>query len=204
MRATQPVNATSRKPAARQERIWPRDSDMGSKLRMAGAQELDRGAGLRGEALGEGGEIDRTVAQDDAKQSGAQEGEVTGAPRVAAQFAVFLPGDIASVVIGAFDAPMAATACEPLPTGKGGARGGGDEETGFAGSQAGFLVGHGACHGDDGGGMGKAHLNGCDRGEHQVTVLGAAMVAVVGEKRGVWPCTACAAAASTADALPLS
>jgi len=154
--------------------------------------------------LGEGGEIDGTVAQDDAEQRGAQEGEVAGAPRIAAQFAVFLPGDIASVVIATFDAPVTAAACEPLPTGKGGAWGRGDEEAGFAAGQAGFLVGDGALHGDDGGGVGKAHLDGRDRGEHQVAVLGAAVVAVVGEKRGAWPCTACVAAASTADALPLS
>jgi hypothetical protein len=45
---------------------------------MRDAQELDRRAGLCGEALGEGGEIGGAGAQNDAEQRGPQEGEITG------------------------------------------------------------------------------------------------------------------------------
>lgn len=159
---------------------------------------------MGGVVLGEGGQVEGAVAQERAEEGGAQECEVAGAAGVAAEFGVFAPGDIAAVVVGAFDAPMAAAAGEPLATGECPALKRGDKVAGLAADPAGFLVGDVAVHRDDGGGVGEAELGRGDRGERQLAVFGAAVGAVVGKKRGVWPLTACAAAVCTAGALPLS
>ena len=147
---------------------------------MAGAQEAQGGSGLRSVTLSEGGEVEGTVAQERAEQSGAQQREVARAASVAAQFGIFAPGDVTAVMVGAFHAPMAAAACEPLAGGERRAFCGGDEQTGLATGEAGFLVGGLTVHGDNGRGMRKAELHRHDRREHQRAVLGAAMGAVVG------------------------
>lgn len=154
--------------------------------------------------LGAGGEVEGAVAQERAEQGGAQEREIAGATRVAAEFGVFAPGDVAAVVVGAFHAPMTAGAGEPLAWGQRTPLERGDEEAGLTAFGAGFLVGHGAGDRDDGGGVGEAELFRGNGGEGQLAVLGATVVAVVGRKRGAMPWTACAAAACTAGALPLS
>ena len=167
-------------------------------------EEAQGGGGMRGVVLGAGGEIDRAVAQEGAEQGGAQEGKVAGAAGIAAEFGVFAPSDIAAVVVGAFHAPMAADAGEPLARGQRAALQRADKVSGFAAGGTGLFVGHFAGDRDDGGGVGKAELLRGDGGERQRAVLGAAVVAIVGRKRGAAPWSACTAASRTAGALPLS
>lgn len=159
---------------------------------------------MGGVVLSQRGKVDGAVAQEGSEQGGAQQGQIAGAAGVAAEFGIFAPGDVAAVVVGAFDAPMAAAAGEPLARGKSGAFCGGDEQAGFAAGHTGFLVGKLILHGDNGGGMRKTELAWGDAGERQLAVFRAAMGAVVGGKRGALPWSACAAAACTAGALPLS
>jgi len=159
---------------------------------------------MRGVVLSEGGQVEGAVAQERAEERGAQQREVAGAAGIAAEFGVFAPGDIAAVVVGAFDAPMAAAAGEPLAPRECAVFERGDKQAGLTAGHAGFLVGDVALHRDDGGGMRKAELRRGDRSEGQLAVFGAAVGTVVGEKRGAWPRSACAAAACTAGALPLS
>lgn len=159
---------------------------------------------MRGVVLGEGREVAGAVAQDHAQQRGTQEREVAGAAGMAAEFGIFAPGDVAAVVVGAFHAPMTAGAGQPLARRQRAALERGGKVAGLAAGGAGLLVGDLARDRDDGGGVGKAELLGGDGGERQRAVLGAAVIAVVGEKRGAWPRSACAAAACTAGALPLS
>lgn len=99
---------------------------------------------------------------------------------------------------------MSATAGEPLPGRQRGSLGGGNEEAGLGADGVGFLVRDGARDRDDGGGVGEAELLGGNGGESQLAVFDAAVAAVVGEKRGDWPVSACVAAAWTAAVLPLS
>lgn len=154
--------------------------------------------------LGEGGEVAGAVAQQRAQKRRTQERKIAGAARFAPAFLVFAPRDVTAVVVGAFDFPVAASACEPLARGQGGALERGDEQASVAALDAGFLVEGLAGDGDDGGGVGKAELFGRDAGEGQRAMFGAAVLAVVGEKRGTCPCTAWAAWARTAGQLSLS
>lgn len=154
--------------------------------------------------LGLGGEVDGAIAQERAEQGGSQQRQVTRARGVAAQFAVFAPSDIPAVMVRAFHAPMAAASAEPLAWRERSGFCGRDEQAGFAAGEAGFFMGKLTFHGDDRGGMRKAQLQWADGGERQVAVLGAAVLAVVGGKRGALPWSACAAAACTAGVLPLS
>lgn len=146
----------------------------------------------------------RAVAKERAEQSGADEGEVAGATRLTAEFAVFGPSDVAAVVVAAFDLPVAAGACQPLARGQSGGREGGNEQTQIAAGAAGFLFEGLAFDGDDGGGVREAELRGADGGQGQFPVLGPAVVAVVRAKRGGVFWTACAAWARTAGQLSLS
>ncbi len=77
---------------------------------MGGAKEAQGGSRMGSIVLREGGEIEGPVAE----QGGAQEREIAGAAGIAPEFGVFAPGDIAAIVVGTFDAPMAAAAGEPL------------------------------------------------------------------------------------------
>lgn len=154
--------------------------------------------------LGEGGQVEGSVLQECAEQGGAQQCEVAGAAGMAAEFDIFAPGDVAAVVIGAFDAPMTADAGEPLARGQRAALKRGDKVAGLAACASGLLIGHRAGDREDGGGVGKAELLRGDAGEGQRAVLDAAVVTIVGRKRGATPRTACAAAAWTVGALPLS
>ncbi len=154
--------------------------------------------------LSESGQVEGAVAQKCAEESGAQEREVAGAAGLTAKFGILAPSDVAAVVVGAFHPPMAADAGEPLAQGQSTAFERGDKEADLAAGGAGLLIGHRAGDRDDGGGVGKAELLRGDSGERQRAVLGAAVVAVVGRKRGAAPRTAWAAAAWTVGALPLS
>ena len=178
---------------------------MGSWLGVRGAEETQGGGGLGSVALTEGGEVERAIFPEErAQERGAEQREVAGAAGVAAEFLIFAPGDVAAVVVGAFDLPVSATAGEPLAGCECGSLGGGNKEAGLLADLAGFLVRDGARDRDDGGGVGEPELLGRDRGESQLAVLDAAVAAVVGEKRGDWPVSACVAAARTAAVLPLS
>jgi len=171
---------------------------------VGGAQEAQGGTGLRSIVLGECGEVDGSIPQERTEQGGSQQRQIARASGVAAQFGIFAPSDIAAIMVRTFHAPMAAASAEPLAGREGSAFCGGDEQAGFAAEDAGFLMSKLTLHRDDRGGMRKAKLQWGDRRERQVAVLGAAMVAVVGRKRGALPWSACAAAACTAEALPLS
>ena len=178
---------------------------MGSWLGVKGAEETEGGGGLGGVALSEGGEVEGAIfAEERAQERGADQGEVAGAAGVAAEFLVFAPGDVAAIVVAAFDFPMPATAGEPLAESERGALGGGNEEAGLCADGVGFLVRDGARHRDHRGGVGEAELLGRNGGESQLAVFDATVAAVVGEKRGGWPVSACVAAAWTAAVLPLS
>ena len=154
--------------------------------------------------LGEGGEVEGAVAQEGPEEGGAQQCEVAGAAGIAAEFGIFAPGDVAAVVVGAFDAPVAAAAGEPLAWRQRAVFERGDKVAGLAGGGAGLLVGDLARDRDGRGGVGKTELLRGDGGEGQRAVFAAAVVAVIGRKRGRRPVSACAAAACTAGALPLS
>jgi hypothetical protein len=132
---------------------------------MGGAKEAQGGSRMGGIVLREGGEIEGAVAEQGAEQGGAQEREIAGAAGIAPEFGVFAPGDIAAIVVGTFDAPMAAAAGEPLSRGERAAIERGDKVASFAAGDAGFLVGHGTFHRDDGGGMREAQLARRDRRE---------------------------------------
>ena len=80
---------------------------------MKSAEEAQGGGGMRGVVLGEGGQVEGAVAQECAEEGGAQEREVASAAGVAAEFGIFAPGDVAAVVVGAFDASMTAAVGEP-------------------------------------------------------------------------------------------
>ena len=69
---------------------------------------------------------------------------------------------------------------------------------------AGFFVGDLTAYGHDGGGVGEPELLGRDGGEPQLAVFSSTVVAVVREKRGALPASACTAAARTTAALSLS
>lgn len=181
-----------------------RDSGLASWGRVGGVEEAQGGGGMGSVVLGAGGQVDRPVAQECAEERGAQECEVARAAGMAAEFGVFAPGDVAAVVVGAFHAPMTAAAGEPLARGQRAARERGDKVAGLAAGGASPLVDDLAGDRDDGGGVGKAELRRGDGGERQRAVFAAAVVAVVGRKRGATPWSACAAAACTAGALPLS
>ena len=107
-------------------------------------------------------------------------------------------------MVAAFDIPGSTTAGKPLPERNRCSLRRGNEEAGFLADFAGFLVGDGAGHRDDRGGVGEAGLPGRNGGESQLAVFDAAVAAVVGEKRGGWSVSACVAAAWTAAGLPLS
>jgi hypothetical protein len=92
---------------------------MASRRGETGVEEAKSGGGVGGKALGESGEINRTVAQEHAEECGADQGEIAGAAYVAAEFLVFPPSNVAAVVIGAFDFPVVAAAGEPLAAGQG-------------------------------------------------------------------------------------
>ena len=68
---------------------------------------------MEGVVLGEGGKIDRAVAQERAQQSRTQQCKVARPAGVTAEFGVFSPGHLAAVVIGAFHAPVAAATRQP-------------------------------------------------------------------------------------------
>jgi len=123
---------------------------------------------------------------------------------MAAELGIFAPGDIAAIVVGAFHPPVAAATGEPLAWRQRVALERGDKVAGLAAGSAGLLVGHFAGDRDGRGGVGKAELVRGDDGEGQRAVFAAAVVAVIGRKRGRRPVSACAAAACTAGALPLS
>ena len=159
---------------------------------------------MRGVVLGEGGQVEGAVAQERAQQRRAQECEVAGAAGLTAEFGIFAPGDVAAVVVGAFHAPMTADAGEPLARGQRAALERGDKVADLAAGGAGLLVGDVARDRDRGGGVRKPELLRGDGGQGQRAVLGAAVVTIVGRKKGATPWTACAAAAWTAGALPLS
>ena len=90
-------------------------------MRVKGAEETPGEGGLGGVALSEGGEVECAVlTPESAEEGGADEGEVAGAAGVAAEFLICAPGDVAAVVIGAFDFPMPATAGEALAEREGG------------------------------------------------------------------------------------
>lgn len=154
--------------------------------------------------LREGGEVEGAVAQEGAEEGGAQQGEVAGAGGIAAEFGIFAPGDVAAVVVGAFHPPVTAAAGEPLARRQCAVLERGDKVAGLAGGGAGLLVGDLARDRDGRGGVGKTELLRGDGGEGQRAVFAAAVVAVIGRKRGRRPVSACAAAACTAGALPLS
>ena len=81
---------------------------------MASAQKAQRGDGVRGVVLGEGGKVEGAGTQEVAKQGRSEQGEIARVTGVAAQFGVFAPRDVAAIVVGAFDPPMTAAAGEPL------------------------------------------------------------------------------------------
>ena len=140
--------------------------------------------------LGAGGEVDGAVAQQRAQERRTEERQVAGAAGIAAEFGILAPSHVAAIVIGAFDAPVAAAAGQPLPASQSGAFERGDEHAHLTAGGAGFLVGHRARHRDDGGGMGEAQLLWGGGGECQLAVFGPAVVTVVGEKRGRQPASA--------------
>lgn len=148
---------------------------------------------MGGMALGKRGEVEGAVAQEQAEEGGAQQGQVAGPAGVAAQFGVFAPGDIAAVMVGAFHRPVAAAAGQPLAGRERGGFGRGDEQAGLDAGHTGFLVRELILDCEDGGGMGKAELARGDVGQGQLAVLGAAVGTVVGEKKGALPCRAWAA-----------
>lgn len=154
--------------------------------------------------LGEGGQVEGTVLQERAEEGGAQQREVAGAAGISAEFGIFAPSDIAAVVVGAFHPPVTADAGEPVAWSQCTALERGDKVAGLAACGPGLLIGHRAGDRDDGGGVGEAELLRSDGGEPQIAMLGATVVAVIGRKRGAAPRTACAAAAWTVGALPLS
>ena len=137
---------------------------------------------MGGVGLGEGGEVERAVAQEQAEQGAAQEREVAGAPGVAAVFAVLSPDLVAARVVGTLLRPMAAGTSESLAGCAGGGCEGGDEDAGGDGS--GLLGGDGALDGEHGGGVEEAELKRGDGDQAQRAVFGAAVGAVVGAKRG--------------------
>lgn len=140
-------------------------------------EEAQSGGRMGGVALGEGGQIEGALAQQGAEEGGAQQCEVAGAAGMAAEFGVFAPSDVATVVIGAFDAPVAADAGEPLARGRCGAPERGGKVAGLAAGGAGLLVGDVVGDREDGGGVRKTELLRGDGGEHQRAVLGAAVIA---------------------------
>ena len=167
-------------------------------------EEAQGGGGMGGVELGAGGEVDRGVAQKGAEEGGAQEGEVAGAPGMAAELVSSREVTSRPLVVGAFHAPTAADAGESLARCQRAACERADKVSGFAAGGAGLFVGHFAGDRDDGGGVGKAELLRGDGGERQRAVLGAAVVAIVGRKKGAEPWSACTAASRNAGALPLS
>ena len=159
---------------------------------------------MRGVVLGEGGQVEGAVTQEGAEEGGTQQREVAGAAGIAAEFGIFAPSDVAAVVVGAFHPPVATAAGEPLAWRQRAVRERGDKVAGLAAGGAGLLVGHLAGDRDDGGRVGKPELLRGDGGVAQRAVFAATVVAVIGRKRGRRPVSACAAAACTAGALPLS
>lgn len=160
---------------------------------MSGEQKAQGCRWVEGVVLGKSGEVAGAIAQECAEQGRTQESEVASAAHLGAAFLVFAPGDVAAVMVGAFDFPVAASAREPLPRSQSGALEGRNEEAQIAAAEAGFLVEGLAFDRQDGGGVGEAELLRGDAGQGQGAMFGAAVGAVVGEKRGAWCCTAWAA-----------
>ena len=74
----------------------------------------DRGAWIDRVRLGEGPQVDGTLGEQRAEQSGADQGKIERPLGIATALAVFAPGDIATVMIAGLDAPVTAARAQQL------------------------------------------------------------------------------------------
>ena len=107
-------------------------------------------------------------------------------------------------MIAGLDTPVAAAQAHQLRWGSFGGPEAGSKQTGVVAAFAGFLFRDDRSQGQHLGGKGEVDLLRSDGGDPHLSVLDAAVVAAVGEKRGARPAAACSADASTFEQLPLS